>query len=245
LSNLQGGKAPLLQIILVGQSELQTKIANPALASFSQRIGVRYHLRPLTRQETIQYISHRIRKVGGSPDLFTKKAIDLIFATAGGIPRTINLLCDHSFVYGFVDELITIGDVTVKKVIEDFNVHPLGRPTSSEDQSRSFAAGASPSMQQTPGLENASYHDQENLEARLASIERLVNSYFKELHSQFKSQLINERLRTDKLLMAYTRLKLKLDILKGRGDSSNHNAKEQTKKGQTAETKTSKPVRMT
>lgn len=244
LSNLQSGKTPLLQIMLVGQSELQMKIASPALASFSQRIGVRYHLRPLTRQETIEYISHRIRTVAGNPDLFTKKAINHIFATAGGIPRAINLLCDHSLVYGFVDELNTIDEVTVKKVIEDFNVHPLAHPTSSKDQSQSHAAGASPSMQPTSGSENASFHDQENLEARLASIERLVNSYFKELHSQFKSQLINERLRSDKLLMAYTRLKLKVHILKGRGDSSDDNAKEQTKKSQNAETKTSKPVRI-
>ena len=201
LSNLQDGKKPLVQIMLIGQSELKTKLSSPGMASFAQRIGVSYHLQPLTKQETHEYIKHRLQTVGGRGDLFSRAAIDLIHETANGTPRAINMLCDHSLVYGFVDELETIDVKTAKLVAEEFGTYLKPHAASAANQplleGAPAAAGASQSM--------------EHLEARLASIERQIDGYIKEFHTLLKTQLSSERKRSDKLLMEYTRLKAQME----------------------------------
>ena len=119
LSNLQTDEEALIQIMIVGQPELNRKLEQPGLAQFSQRIAVRYHLSPLSREECHEYIAHRLRAAGGNPDVFLPDAMNLIYETARGIPRTINLLCDASLVYGYADEINTIGEYVVQQVIDD------------------------------------------------------------------------------------------------------------------------------
>ncbi|UCF94526.1 MAG: AAA family ATPase, partial [Desulfobacterales bacterium] len=103
LSNLQSEDQALLQIMLVGQPELIAKLRKPSLMQFTQRIAVSYHLASLTREETGNYIAFRLEKAGGRADLFSPEAVDLIHRLAGGIPRSINLLCQAALVYGFAD----------------------------------------------------------------------------------------------------------------------------------------------
>ena len=79
LSNLQSDDQLLLQIMLVGQPELIAKLRQPSMRQFAQRIAASYHLTELDRQETGDYIAHRLRVVGGNPDLFTPAAVDLIY----------------------------------------------------------------------------------------------------------------------------------------------------------------------
>ncbi len=119
LSNLQSDEEILLQIIVVGQPELKKKLKKPGLAQFSQRIAVSYHLSPLTRKECHDYIAHRLKAAGGNPDIFLTNAMDMIYDSSGGIPRTINLLCDACLVYGFADEIEQIGVYIVQQVIDD------------------------------------------------------------------------------------------------------------------------------
>jgi general secretion pathway protein A len=230
LSNLQDGNKPLVQIMLVGQSELKTKISNPAMASFAQRIGVSYHLEALTHQETHEYIQHRLQTVGGRTDLFTPAAIDQIFETADGTPRAINLLCDHSLVYGFVDELESIDKEVVKQVAEEFGTYLAPQASSKANQPQ--ADGTQPST--------GSLHIPEQLETRLTSIERLVGGYIKELHGLLKSQLNNERKRSDKLLMEYTLLKSKLDTLEDQKSLPDIKAKNRSKRPSQESQKTNK-----
>ena len=103
LSNLQSDDQSLLQIMLVGQPELIAKLKQPSMRQFSQRIAASYHLTGLDRQETGNYIAHRLRMVGGDPDLFTPAAVDIIYKLSGGIPRAINLVCQAALVYGFAE----------------------------------------------------------------------------------------------------------------------------------------------
>jgi general secretion pathway protein A len=119
LSNLQSEDQMLLQIMLVGHPELKDKLRESSLAQFTQRIAVNYHLSALAREDTGLYIAFRLEKVGGRPDIFTESAIDMIYKASGGIPRSINLLCDSALTYGFADELEIIDTAVIEQVIED------------------------------------------------------------------------------------------------------------------------------
>jgi general secretion pathway protein A len=97
LSNLETDKEKLLQIILIGQKELETKLARRELRQLNQRIGVRYYLNPLNREETARYIAHRLQVAGDQGTIqFVKGAVREIFFFSKGIPRLINLAADRT-----------------------------------------------------------------------------------------------------------------------------------------------------
>lgn len=103
LSNLETNTQKLLQIILIGQPELKEKLQHKSLRQLRQRILVHYDLRPLTFEETSQYIQYRLIMAGanGRPG-FTKAAMKKIYKHTQGIPRLINNLCDKSILSAFV-----------------------------------------------------------------------------------------------------------------------------------------------
>ncbi|VAW73430.1 General secretion pathway protein A [hydrothermal vent metagenome] len=105
LSNVNSEKDLVLQIILIGQSELRDNLRKPELAQFAQRISIDYFLGGLTPDETALYIQHRVVHAGGSADLFSVDACRKVFEYSQGIPRVINRLCDLSLVYGFAENL--------------------------------------------------------------------------------------------------------------------------------------------
>jgi len=121
ISNLQTGKDPLIQIVLVGQPNLRDRLRQPSLAQFCQRIAVSYHLAPLSSEETDEYISHRLKKAGLNSDEkpFTQEAVKKIFNYSAGIPRTINILCDAALLYGYADELKSIEVRVIEHVVKD------------------------------------------------------------------------------------------------------------------------------
>jgi len=98
LTNLETNQKKLLQIILVGQPELQEKLARRELRQLAQRITARYHLRPLNLKETIAYVLHRIRIAGTKKPLFSRSAVELLHQKTNGIPRLINTICDRALV---------------------------------------------------------------------------------------------------------------------------------------------------
>jgi general secretion pathway protein A len=103
LSNLETEKEKLLQIVLVGQPELRRLIGSPRLRQLSQRITVRHHITPLTRDETIQYIYHRLKVAGASENIvFANGALNEIYRFSRGIPRMINVICDQALLSGYV-----------------------------------------------------------------------------------------------------------------------------------------------
>ncbi|MEI2773091.1 MAG: AAA family ATPase [Candidatus Competibacter sp.] len=96
LTNLETTKHKLLRIILVGQPELRELLARPDLRQLAQRITARYHLQPLTQEETSAYIDHRLRIADGHGGLFTPSARRAVHRRSGGIPRLINVICDRA-----------------------------------------------------------------------------------------------------------------------------------------------------
>jgi len=104
LTNLETADEKLLQIILIGQPELKGLLAREDLRQLAQRITARYHLEPLTRDETRAYIQHRLRVCGGPIDLFTPAAMDEVRRLSDGVPRLINILCDRALLGGYVED---------------------------------------------------------------------------------------------------------------------------------------------
>lgn len=102
LSNLETDKEKLLQIVLVGQLNLQTMLRSPELRQLDQRVSIRYELKPLTRDEAAAYVNHRLAIAGGGAAVsFGPRALQLIHKYSGGIPRLINLLCDRALLGGY------------------------------------------------------------------------------------------------------------------------------------------------
>ena len=119
LSNINADKDNVLQLVLVGQPELRQKLKLPGLEQFMQRVGVAYHLKPLGRDETDHYIRHRIKSVGGDPDVFEPVALRFIHHQSGGIPRLINVLCDSALVYAYGERRKRIDVGLVHQVVQD------------------------------------------------------------------------------------------------------------------------------
>lgn len=105
LSNLETEREKLIQIILMGQPELRKKLALPKLEQFRQRIVLHCHLDPLNREETAEYIRHRLKKAGNvAADIFDDGAIGEIYLCSKGVPRLINITCHHALIEGLVRE---------------------------------------------------------------------------------------------------------------------------------------------
>lgn len=104
LTNLETTNQKLLQIVLVGQPELNKKLARNQLRQLSQRITARYNLSPLSFQETRAYIKHRLSVSGSQHSLFTFSAKYLVYRYSKGIPRVINILCERSLLGGFTQK---------------------------------------------------------------------------------------------------------------------------------------------
>ena len=119
LSNFETPTDKLLQILLVGQPELKAKLQLPQLYQLKQRVGLRCQIPPLTPEETRQYIRNRLR-VASARDLglFTDAAVERVTEYSGGIPRLINIVCDHCLLFGYADQKRRIDRHTVHQAIE-------------------------------------------------------------------------------------------------------------------------------
>jgi general secretion pathway protein A len=123
LTNLETSTEKLLQIVLSGQSELEEKLRLPQLRQLRQRIMLRCRTSPLTAEQTYEYIRERLRIAGadGTP-VFSEKAMEAVHLYSMGIPRVVNLLCEHSLVNAFVDQQRPIGPKIVEDVAREFQL---------------------------------------------------------------------------------------------------------------------------
>jgi type II secretory pathway predicted ATPase ExeA len=108
LTNFQLDDQNLLSVLLIGQPELEKKIEKPYYAPLRQRIGLRYHLGPLSLEDTIAYIEHRIQMAGGRQNPFRREAMEEIHAVSGGIPRVINTLATTALIDAFGEDAAVI-----------------------------------------------------------------------------------------------------------------------------------------
>lgn len=118
LSNLETTRHKLIQIVLIGQPELEEKLANPALRQLRQRITVRFHLGPLAEAEIAAYVTHRLAKAGANGRIvFEPRALRLVYDYSRGIPRLINAVCDNALLAGYVAGTWRIDAKCVKQAI--------------------------------------------------------------------------------------------------------------------------------
>jgi general secretion pathway protein A len=132
ISNLETATDKLLQIVLVGQPELDAKLADPALRQVAQRIAVRYRLEPLRDDEIGRFIDHRLRQCGATRrDLFTADAIQRVTAYSHGVPRLINILCDGALLAAYGAGMTRVTGAIIDEVAGDLKL-----PRRSETASR-------------------------------------------------------------------------------------------------------------
>lgn len=131
LTNLETFTEKLLQIVLVGQPELEQKLKQPELRQLRQRLTLRAKTHPLTLEETRAYVQQRLRIAGsnGQP-IFDPEAVTAVHRYSQGIPRVINLVCEHCLVSGFVDQLKIINTPVVDAVARDFDLGDNHGPSS-------------------------------------------------------------------------------------------------------------------
>lgn len=124
LTNLETTQHKLLQIVLSGQPELDTKLDSPELRQLKQRIAFRTTLLPLTIFETCDYIWARLHKAGvSSPNsLFPRPVCGFVHGWAGGIPRLVNSICDKALIYGFAKQAKTITTDIIDEIATEYDL---------------------------------------------------------------------------------------------------------------------------
>lgn len=128
LSNLETSRSKLLQIVLVGQPELDKTLSQPEFRQLRQRINLRFHLSPLSFKETREYIEKRLRLAGATEPIFTERAIKEIYRRSGGIPRLINIICDNALLNGFALDQKVVDEKSVREVSADLKLESKPRP---------------------------------------------------------------------------------------------------------------------
>ncbi|MBI5062600.1 MAG: AAA family ATPase, partial [Desulfatitalea sp.] len=156
LSNIELHDRKLINIFFVGQQEFNTILSAPQNRALAQRITVRYNISPLDKEEVGKYITHRLKVAGSTQGLFTPAAIDEVFQFSGGIPRLINILCDHALLTGYARGAKEVDDRIVKECAEELRI-PVksasgrGPETGQAQDSKSIANAAAKKSSEASG----------------------------------------------------------------------------------------------
>ena len=148
LSNMETPHHKLVNIILVGQVELEEKLRKPQLQPLRQRISLKFRLLPLNKQETRDYINVRLKKAGAKDSkIFTTKAQDLIYEYTGGLPRLINILSDHAMLSGYVKNSKIIDHEIIEECVQEIDLDQpsslkVSEPVSGSDLDSQATSGA-------------------------------------------------------------------------------------------------------
>src|SRR5271168_4665246 len=123
ITNLETSTDKLLQIVLSGQPELEDKLKLPQLRQLRQRITLRCKTEPLTAEQTFDYIAERLRIAGaGATPIFGKEAVEAVHVYSLGIPRVVNLLCEHALVNSYVEQQRVVTAKIVEDVAREFQL---------------------------------------------------------------------------------------------------------------------------
>lgn len=126
LSNLETEKDKLLQIVLVGQPELNRRLSLHELRQLQQRIMVRYHITPLETTDIRDYITHRLQVAGDSGRInFSDEALGMIFEFSCGMPRLINIISDRALLAGFVAETFDVNGEIIHKCLKELGSYSM------------------------------------------------------------------------------------------------------------------------
>src|ERR1700733_9827381 len=119
LTNLETPTQKLLQIILIGQPELRELLDRSELRQLAQRITGRYHLNPLLKHETLQYVRHRLRVAGAPGEIFTPAALREVYRLSSGIPRVVNVCCDRALLGAYTLERREVTPALVRRAASE------------------------------------------------------------------------------------------------------------------------------
>ena len=134
LSNLETNTHKLLHILLVGQPELLDTLAQKELRQLNQRVVSRFHLLPLDKDDVANYVNHRLHRAGAKGALFDRACIAVLFRLTGGVPRLINLVCQHSLLATYSTGAKTVSP----KLVKEAAVEILGTRNATNDSNRPF-----------------------------------------------------------------------------------------------------------
>ncbi|MDJ0783744.1 MAG: AAA family ATPase [Desulfosarcinaceae bacterium] len=227
LTNLQTRDTLLLQVMLAGQADLQSRLEMPEFAQIRQRVFVNTHLAPLDAEETAGYINSRTQQAGASDPLFTEDAIERIHSASGGVPRMINMICDSALLFAFNDEVQPVGLTIIEAVLKERG--GVGMPIQAGENPRSTTEG--------PGMDDRSEDLQ--LDRRLRAMEEGLRTIQAELRRKatapsgtmegnlddlvgtLKALLMVERQKSDKLLRENTLLRQRCQqLMRAKGAAS-------------------------
>jgi type II secretory pathway predicted ATPase ExeA len=122
LTNLETSSEKLLQIVLSGQPELEEKLRHPSVRQLRQRVSLWCRTQSLTESQTHAYVAERLRIAGASWPLFSQEALDLIHRYSRGIPRIINLLCEHGLILAYVEQVQQVTAAMVESVATELEL---------------------------------------------------------------------------------------------------------------------------
>ena len=195
LSNLETDDSTLLQIILVGQPELRNTLAQPQLRQLRQRISVSCNIKPLTREETEEYIFYRFEIAGNRGAIvFHDETIDVIHNFSRGIPRLINIICDFLMLSAFVEEKRELSLDMVKEVIGEVEME--NRYWQDEPQEHFFSGNESIlkeivnricRLEEEFFRKNISDNEKAEIFERLSHTENLLNKFVSSIKNNMVS----------------------------------------------------------
>ena len=138
LATLEKDTQKALTVLLIGQNEFNDVVMQNSPSALKQLISINYPIEPLNLADTGEFIKHRLKIAGAKKAIFTPDAITKIYQFSAGIPRRINIICDHVLLIGFAKETETVNAVLVKSCVED--LHPQSLSTgSNSDPLNAFA----------------------------------------------------------------------------------------------------------
>jgi len=138
LTNLETATEKLLQIVLAGQPELEEKLKLPQLRQVRQRITISCRTAPLSLEETFGYIAERLRTAGANGEpIFSKEAIETVHLYSRGIPRVVNLLCEHAMINAYVDSVRPVPAHLVEEVAREFKLDEIAPIAGAGEQAAS------------------------------------------------------------------------------------------------------------
>lgn len=146
LSNFEMQDRKLINIFFVGQQEFNSILMTPQNRALSQRITVRYHIEALDEEEVDAYIRHRLKVAGTEKRIFDASAVGEIYKVSGGIPRLINIICDHAMLTAYAQGSHRIDGKIVDECAEELRI-PMPKPPMASANGRTFGDGAT-----TPGF---------------------------------------------------------------------------------------------
>ena len=145
LANFETSSEKLLPLVLAGQPALADRLNDPALLQLKQRVALRCEIVPFGLTETASYMASRIKTAGGDPRrLFSREAVQLIHSYAGGIPRTVNVICDNALLAGMALRRQPIDSEVILEVCRDFDLSSDNGAAPSYDMSASDMNGTQP-----------------------------------------------------------------------------------------------------